>query len=327
MLTITIVDPSLATENLGDEIVMEAVTDTLCELFPSAYFYRVPSHLVLSGRVRRLVKKSDLCFIGGTNLLSCRLSSHSQWRIRWFDTMCMSRAVCLGVGWNDYSPDAGARTRLLMQSLLDRNAVHSVRDAYTAAHVANAGIRCVNTSCPTMWGLTAAHCRRLPRRRARDVVFTLTAWRAGPEADRAFVDLLRRLYRRVHFFSQQREDYDYLQRLGSDRVRLVTPTTRGFTEFLASEDVDYVGTRLHGGIRALQQGRRSLILSVDNRALEICRDTSLPVLERTARTEIEQWIEGDHVFDIRLPLEAIDAWKAQFGYRAEPAPLAVASSR
>ena len=32
-------------------------------------------------------------------------------------------------------------------------------------------------------------------------------------------------------------------------------------------ECDYIGTRLHGGIRALQHGRRSLILSVDNRAV------------------------------------------------------------
>jgi hypothetical protein len=176
-----------------------------------------------------------------------------------------------------------------------------------------------------MWGLTAAHCRMLPRRRARDVVFTLTAWRADPVADRAWLDVLKRHYRRITFFSQQREDYDYLQQFDTDGIRTVTPTTAAFTELLANERVDYIGTRLHGGIRPLQCGKRSLILGVDNRALEIHRDTGLPVLARDALHDIEEWIEGDQPANIVLLAEAIATWRSQFGYRAV-APVLVADS-
>jgi hypothetical protein len=43
-------------------------------------------------------------------------------------------------------------------------------------------------------------------------------------------------------------------------------------------DVDFVGARLHGGIRALQRGRRTLTIALDNRAREIAGDTGMPVV-------------------------------------------------
>lgn len=326
MQTITLVDTSLGTDNLGDDIIMEAVERVVFDLFPDAYYYRVPSHDLLTDRTRRFVKKSDYCFLGGTNLLSSRMGPRSQWRVRWFDTLWMRRAICLGVGWNDYSRGADWASRTLLRTLLESAATHSVRDAYTERRVREAGIGCVNTGCPTMWGLTDAHCRALPRRKADDVVFTLTCWRQDPAADRALIEHLKRAYRRVHFFSQMREDADYLARFDVGGIRTITPTIAGYTRFLANEDVDYVGTRLHGGIRALQQGRRSLILGVDNRGLEIHRDTNLPVVARDALGAIEEWIEDDRPTEIRLPWPAIAAWKGQFRAAPQPAAARVAVS-
>jgi polysaccharide pyruvyl transferase WcaK-like protein len=312
MLTISLIDTSLGTDNLGDEIIMDAVEKVVYELFPDAYYYRVPSHDLISDRTRRFVKRSDYTFVGGTNLLSSHMSKKSQWRVTWLSTLWMNRAVCLGVGWNDYSRGATFGSRLLLRRLLDRNAVHSVRDAYTLSRTDEVGVTALNTACPTMWGLTDFHCEGIPREKAEDVVFTLTCWRQDPAADRALIELLRRRYRRVHFFSQQREDYDYLQKFDTTGIRIVTPTTKGYTRLLESEEIDYIGTRLHGGIRALQQGRRTLILGVDNRGFEIHRDTGLPVVARTELGAVEAWIDGSAATTVRLPWAAINQWRRQF---------------
>ena len=50
----------------------------------------------------------------------------------------------------------------------------------------------------------------------------------------------------------------------------MSPTLEAFDNLLESEiDLDYIGTRLHAGIRAIQKKRRSIIIGVDNRALEM----------------------------------------------------------
>ena len=47
-----------------------------------------------------------------------------------------------------------------------------------------------------------------------------------------------------------------------------------------SENIDYVGTRLHAGIRALQHKKRTIIIGIDNRAIEKAKDFNLTVIDR-----------------------------------------------
>jgi polysaccharide pyruvyl transferase WcaK-like protein len=76
--------------------------------------------------------------------------------------------------------------------------------------------------------------------------------------------------------------------------------------------VDYIGTRLHGGIFALNHGRRGLILEVDNRAKEMGKDFGLPTVVRTDLERIRAWIDRSHPFQIRLDQAAIGRWRDQF---------------
>ncbi|HJG62994.1 MAG TPA: hypothetical protein K8W21_08480, partial [Enorma massiliensis] len=94
---------------------------------------------------------------------------------------------------------------------------------------------------------------------------------------------------------------------------ILPPSLEALDRVLERDDVDYVGTRLHAGIRALNHGRRSLVVTVDNRARHISQDTGLPTLERTELGEkLTDWINGSYATEIVLPEEAIAAWKAQF---------------
>ncbi|WP_342642652.1 polysaccharide pyruvyl transferase family protein [Rhodoligotrophos ferricapiens] len=315
MKTVTIVDTSICTDNLGDEIIMDAVNKVVWELFPSAYIYRVPSHEPLSDRTREFVRQSDFCFVGGTNLLSSYMDrDDALWKIGSKDSkyFAVARTVCLGTGWGDYMPSPSAASQRLLHSVLSRELMHAARDSYTRDYLIKIGLDAVCTSCPTMWTLTPDHCSKIPTGRANSAVFTLSAWRRDPEADRAFVEVLRRQYRHLYFFSQMHKDLSYLDSFGLSDVKHIQPTVEAYTHFLESEDVDFVGTRLHGGIRALQKGRRALILSIDNRAAEISKDTGLPVLARNDLAGIERWIEDGAPTRIALPQSAIDEWKEQF---------------
>ena len=84
-------------------------------------------------------------------------------------------------------------------------------------------------------------------------------------------------------------------------------------EFLRSGPAfDYIGTRLHGGVHCLLQGRRSLILEVDNRAREIAQDTGLPTVKREDLGAIHRWMQESSRLNIRMNRAAIEKWRNQF---------------
>lgn len=76
--------------------------------------------------------------------------------------------------------------------------------------------------------------------------------------------------------------------------------------------IDYVGTQLHAGIRALQKKRRSVILGVDNRADEKAKSYNLNVVNRKGFSQITAAITSPLEVDIKLPLDNIAKFKNQF---------------
>jgi polysaccharide pyruvyl transferase WcaK-like protein len=268
---------------------------------------------------RRLIKKSELCIVGGTNLLSSRMGFLALWKLMPWDIASLGHVLLLGVGWRDYMGQPDWYTRWMLQRVLSDKYTHSARDSHTLEKLGVAKKRVSNTACPTMWGLTESHCARIPRQKASSAVLTLTFYNQDPENDRAVLDLLQQHYKQVFFWPQQSEDDRYFRSLGVSEIKSIAPNLRAYDRVLESEDCDFVGTRLHGGIRALQKFRRSLILGIDNRATEIAKNFNLPVLGRKNLREIADWIEGDRPTAVSLPVAEIAQWKGQFGsLQAEP---------
>jgi hypothetical protein len=100
---------------------------------------------------------------------------------------------------------------------------------------------------------------------------------------------------------------------------MVPPSVAEYSALLDSEPVDVVGSRLHGGIRALQRGRRAQIMAIDNRAREIARDTGLSVLERDDLAGLRRWIENPAPLRLELPRQAIAEWRESFAIHARAA--------
>ena len=75
---------------------------------------------------------------------------------------------------------------------------------------------------------------------------------------------------------------------------------------------DYISTRLHGSIRCLLAGKRSLILAIDHRAKEISQETGLPTSERADLDYINHWITSAAATQIRMDVAAINQWKSHF---------------
>lgn len=76
--------------------------------------------------------------------------------------------------------------------------------------------------------------------------------------------------------------------------------------------MDYIGTRLHGGIHALNHGVRAIVIEVDNRAAEIARDTGLPSLHIADVAKLSDMIRSELEVKIDMPWDAIAQWKSQF---------------
>lgn len=316
--TVGLIDPALEQGgkwdvNLGDQIISDAVSYILEELCAFKIAGRFPSLRKLEKRELRILKNCDYVIVGGTNLLSSNMNRYRQWVIDLWDTFHLKDVILLGVGWWQYQPDPNVYTRILVRRILNRRKFHSVRDNYTKKQLARVGLRNVlNTSCPSMWGISQEIQEGIPTEKAEDVVFTLTYYNKGREHDKSLLELLKQYYRKVYFWPQGDKDEEYVRELGSNIEALPFDLAEYDRLLVAHDDIDYIGTRLHAGIRAIQKGKRALILTIDNRAAEISRDTNLNTIDRRRLADIEKWIFSDHKTDIRLPDRSIKKWVRQF---------------
>ena len=333
------INPCITTENLGDNIIEWYCNDVCSELFGEHMSINVPTRERLSRETMKKISSSDYAFVFGTNLLSSDMKKNRQWNITYTDVMKFKFAqvkkkdilhldykavleninsghiVLLGTGWLDYQMAATGYTKKMLKALLDKEIIHSVRDSYTEQHLKSIGINnVINTACPTMWNLSEKFCEDIPYEKADSVVTTITDYRMDAANDRLLIDILLKKYKIVYIWLQSLQDYKYLNSLEvGDSIKIIKPTLEAYDSFLRNNTVDYVGTRLHGGIRALNYKKRTCIIAVDNRAIEIANDTNLPIINRTdIGTELEKWIDSDSKIRIKLPTENIQIWKNQF---------------
>jgi hypothetical protein len=272
---------------------------------------RIATHQYMPKDAYGKLSKFDLGIVGGTNILKSHMFIRANWRLRFRDALYLKNVVLLGVGWQQYQGAVDIFSSLLFKSILSKRWMHSVRDEYTLHQMADQVKNVVYTACPTLWPFTAEKCAAVPTTKARDSIVSLTYYRPDT-ADAALIRLLLEEYRTVHFWCQMQEDLDYLHSLGLGVPLPVIADIDGYNRLLGAGDVDVIGTRLHGGIRGLQFGCRALILTVDNRALELAKTTNIPVVDRRDLGAIKTWIQRSPAVAISLPWDAINAWKGQF---------------
>jgi len=144
-------------------------------------------------------------------------------------------------------------------------------------------------------------------------MLTLTDYHPNVKRDKKILEVLHNNYETIYYWIQGEGDLDYINEIKTNQnIVLVRPRLESYDEALMLPDMDYVGTRLHAGIRALQKGRRALIIGIDNRALEMQKDFQLPVLHHDRIEELDQHINNASPIKINLPVENIARWKNQF---------------
>jgi polysaccharide pyruvyl transferase WcaK-like protein len=314
---ILLLDPSIATFNVGDKIISQSVREHLKPIMDFSFVVEASTHLPVTMYLKNIFYSYDFDyrFVCGSNLIRGKMNSIMKlWDVNLRSASIISPLILVGVGWWKKGDKPNRYSKALYSRLLDKKMLHSVRDNYTLTQFQEMGFKnVINTACPTMWKLTKEHCKDIPETKATDVVTTLTDYDKNPVADQQMINILSKKYRRVYLWLQGVNDFNYAHLMNlPENVELVNPVLEDYDALLERGDIDYVGTRLHAGIRALQKKRRTIILAVDHRALEKKKDFNLTVIDRHDIDQLEAMIDSSFKTEINLPLANIEAWKNQF---------------
>lgn len=324
MDNILLLDPSIASDNKGDDIIMECVRKELEPILTNNYELDLPTHVSAFHwyqvwRNSSFVQRFCNCkykFVGGSNILIPQLLTHlPQWNINLFNYQPMKGSILVGVGAGQGAEGPiNWYTKYIYTRLLNRDFYHSARDERSKIYMERLGLKAINTGCVTMWSLTPDFCKQIPKGKSDKVIFTLTAQLEFDTRDQVLIDTLQRNYQEVYFWPQGISDYNYLNGFkGIGSVKILQATKAAYGEFLTNNDTDYIGTRLHGGIYAMRHKRRSIILAIDERARAINQNNHLNCLEKDKIQELDNMINSSFSTEIVMDFEAINKWKSQFG--------------
>lgn len=313
MLKISVFDTTISDYNLGNQIIMEAVYEHLYKVFPEDFFFKVP-YMEITRHTIDYLNRSDLKIFGGTNSLSGQMERYKQWDVSLLKSSSVKDVILMGIGWWQYQKSTSLYTKILLRRVLSSKYIHSVRDSHTKKNLELIGITNVlNTGCPTLWNLSPDHCSQIASTKAKDVVFTLTDYHEDIARDKEMLKVLKKNYDKLYYWIQGEGDLAYINKIRTDEnIIFVNPNLKSFDEALERPDVEYVGTRLHAGIRALQKKKRTVIIGIDNRALEMHKDFNLPVLPQDKIDQLDSLINTERKMEINLPNDAIYQWKSQF---------------
>ena len=324
MDNILLLDTSIATDNIGDEIIMECTRKELMPILRNNFVRTLPTH-VSPFHWYQVWRKSNALmsfanskykFVGGSNILVPNLLTHyPQWNINLFNYQPLKGCILVGVGVG-VGAERGSNwyTRYIYKHLLNSEYYHSARDERSKKYMEYLGVKAINTGCVTMWMFTPEFCKKIPTKKADIVVFTLTSgYGASMKKDQCMIDILLKNYKEVYFFPQCVGDFQYLHKFKNiERIKLLEASKIAYDEFLTNNDTDYVGTRLHGGIYAMRHARRAIIVAIDERTRAINAKNNLNCVERNNIKEIEDMVNSDIETNITMDFENIKHWKSQF---------------
>lgn len=323
MKNICIFDTSQGTLNMGDYIIKDSCMRELKDIIGNNFVAEFATHTpiahdyqVIFNKTNAVVycKKADLKFLLGTNIITNNLFALSlNWNVNYITSKLYQGTVLMGVGMASDKTNINWYTKKVYKRILSKKYIHSTRDEKTKQFLEQMGFKAINTGCPTMWQLTEKHCKKIPRQKADCVLFTLTDYAKDYKNDKRLIEILKQNYKEIYFWVQGSEDLDYLKSLVDIKnINIINSNIEDLKNILVSKNIDYVGTRLHAGIYAMQHFCRSIIVIVDNRARDMKKNYNLNVIERTNIDELEQMINSNFKTNILINEKNIKIWKNQF---------------
>ncbi|WKG28839.1 polysaccharide pyruvyl transferase family protein [Priestia aryabhattai] len=320
MDNVLLLDTSVGSLNKGDDIIMACVRYHLSEIVEDDYLLTLPTHVSPfswyqvarnSNRVK-IYSEAKHKFVGGTNLLTMDMLTHfPQWNINIFNCGPLKGSILLGVGAGKGNKIT-KYTKMLYKKVLSHEYIHSARDERTKTLLEEMGFKALNTGCATLWSLTPEFCKGIPTEKSDSAVFTLSHHSKDYIKDQLLIDVLNRNYKDVYFWVQDKKDLNYLKTLDNIKnIKIVPPTLESFQEIL-NTNIDYIGTRLHGGIFAMRNKIRSIIIGIDERARGMGETYNLNQIDRNNLDNLEKMINSSIVTDVNVNFDIVNMWRDQF---------------
>lgn len=323
MKQVLMFDTAIATSNIGDEIILKGVYDGLKEILDYHLTFRLGTHIENWSPINMIKSNwkayalSDLAnykFVAGTNCLTDDLKKHPQWVINKFNKKLYKDCILVGVGRiSDYEIPTNYSQKIY-KDILSKNFKHSVRDEGTKKVLERMGLKAINTGCPTLWGFTPEKCSKIPRKKAKNAIISVSGYneQRNEAKDQQMIDIVNKNYDTVYAWIQTAVDEDYLMHFkGVKNIKCIYSLNK-FKETILLDNVDYIGTRLHGGIFAMQNECRSIIISIDERARGFHQTNNIPILERDKMDELENLINSEFETKIKINQEEINEFIKQF---------------
>lgn len=326
-VNIAILDTSIMSFNLGDQIIMESSRAALKSITKDCFVVNMPTHSPLFHKYEFAVRKADgfreslnemqYKFVCGTNLLAKDMKKRkNMWNIHMLDSYFISDFILVGVGTDGTEKIKNNYTKRLYNKILSHDYIHSVRDEKTKQFLESMGFRAINTGCTTIWPLTLEHCKKIPVKKADEVVFTLTDYGRNINADKELLQIIDAFYQKIYFWPQGIFDMKYLCSISDnnflEKINIISPSLDAYNSFLESHKCDYVGTRLHAGIKAIQKLKRAVIIGIDNRSKDMSKTYGFKYLPRTNLSELRNIINSEFITRINLDRQKIENFLKQF---------------
>ena len=324
METVILFDPGIRSLNKGDEIIMRSAEEQLdiAGILKDNYVIHSATHAPivtfyqnnnLNPRMR-LYDETRLKFICGSNLLwKDMLKPRPVFNVNLWNCRPYRNSILMGVGVGQAKSKTNIYTKKLYSKILSKDYIHSTRDQVAAEFLKGLGYQAIDTGCPTMWKFTPEFCAQIPTSKSDKVIFTLTDYGREKVYDQKLIDILKSKYKTVYFWIQGAFDLEYFNEFSNtDGIYLVAPSVDEYSKILSMEDIDYVGTRLHAGMFAMQHKKRSIILAIDNRVRDMKATYDLQVLERHEIEKLPQLIESTFSTNVKIKQNNIDMWLSQF---------------
>lgn len=309
---VVLLDTAVRTNRLTDKMVMGECRNICEELFQDRPFMCVPASHYKNSIKEPKDSRKILC---GSNILSREMEKTGQ--LLFSDILSEFQNICLmGAGIREFEigDPISSYTQSLLRFLLCGRTIHAVRDEKTKSFLEQIGIHnVVRTGCPSLWSLTAQRCEKIPQRKGRNVLTALESRSESLLEDRNLLKILKEEYETVSIWVRDKENLEYLQKLGNlKEYTLIPGTFQALNETLTGQNIDYIGTHIQAGIQNLAMLNRSLIISDTDYAQALRQEMHLPVLKRSMQKEVEAWLTAPYETHILLPEENIKHWKAQF---------------
>lgn len=323
MKKIIVFDTSIGSRNIGDQIINLSFENEMNYVIRNNFSIKMATHLPVSHfyqnfKRNALYKYTTECvykFIVGTNIISKNmLRPWPTWNVNLFNLGMYKNSVLAGCGSSFKSGKINFYTKMIYKKVLSKDFVHSTRDEKTKLALESMGFKAINTGCVTMWKFDSNFCKKIPSKKSENVIFTLTDYNKDLVNDQILIDILNKNYKSVYFWIQGDRDYEYFKSLKNiQNIKVITPNLDEYKKHLCEMKTDYVGTRLHAGIFAMQNYVRSIIIIIDNRARDIKDNYNINAIERCdISKKLENYINSEIITNINIDEKQIREWKNQF---------------